>query len=104
MLRSARSRAKRANVPFNLIAADIVIPDICPVLGIKVFSVPGASGWRNQNHAPSLDRKVPHLGYVKGNIEVISNRANILKSDASPEELRAFSAYYANFGLGDNYA
>ena len=38
--------------------------------------------------SPSLDRIVPELGYVKGNIRVISNRANHLKSDATLEEHR----------------
>lgn len=37
----------------------------------------------------SLDRIVPSLGYVPGNVAVISHRANRIKSDATADELRA---------------
>jgi hypothetical protein len=43
--------------------------------------------------AASLDRIVPELGYVKGNIAVISNRANSLKSNATLEELERLCAW-----------
>jgi hypothetical protein len=43
--------------------------------------------------SPSLDRIVPELGYVKGNVRVISDRANRIKRDATLEELRAIVKY-----------
>ena len=46
--------------------------------------------WRRK-YSPSLDRIDPNKGYVKGNVQVISRLANIMKSNASPEELRAFA-------------
>ena len=36
---------------------------------------------------PSLDRIDGAKGYVKGNVRVISHRANMLKNDATIEEL-----------------
>lgn len=36
---------------------------------------------------PSVDRIIPELGYTKGNVRVISNRANLLKNNASIEEI-----------------
>jgi hypothetical protein len=42
----------------------------------------------DRNNSPSLDRIVPELGYVEGNVVWISNRANILKRDATWEELQ----------------
>lgn len=97
LLRNARSRARAQGIPFALNVGDIVIPETCPVLGMKLSS--STSG--NAPNSPTLDRRVPAAGYVPGNIWVISYRANRMKSDASPEELRSFSRAFLNFGLED---
>jgi len=91
MLRCARLRAKAAGVPFELTIDDIEIPEVCPALGIPLVAGMG----RNNPNGPSLDRTVPALGYVRGNVRVISHRANSLKNDATPEELAALAAYAA---------
>ena len=83
ILERARGRAKRANLPFNLNRQSIVIPTSCPVLGISLKL--GAS---RCDSSPSLDRIIPALGYVEGNVRVISDRANRLKSDQTLDELR----------------
>jgi predicted DNA binding CopG/RHH family protein len=87
ILSRVKSRAAAKNIPFNLDVSDIVVPDVCPVLGIEIFTQPGLG--TNQPNSPSLDRMVPELGYVKGNVRVISNRANLLKSNAEIWELEA---------------
>jgi hypothetical protein len=52
--------------------------------------------------SPSLDRIKPELGYVPGNIQVISARANVMKNDATPEELLAFANWvYRTYGRVD---
>jgi len=84
MLRAARKRSKESNVPFALTREDIVIPKGCPVLGIKLQLF----GKRGSPHSPTLDRTIPSLGYVQGNVSVISHRANRIKTDASLAELR----------------
>ena len=84
MLARAKSRAKQNNIPFNLTLEDIIIPDTCPLLGIKIESTKN----KNSPNNPSLDRIIPSKGYVKGNIWIISNRANTLKNDASLQELK----------------
>lgn len=86
MFYDARKRAARFSLPFDITPEDIQIPLECPVLGI-----PLRTGGRD--NAPSLDRIKPKEGYVRGNIEVISFRANRLKSDASTEEMRAVLNY-----------
>lgn len=79
-----KSRAKVEGIPFDLDLADIDVPTHCPVLGI-----PLVRGGRVTNEGnPSVDRLVPGKGYVKGNVWVISLRANKLKNDATPAELR----------------
>lgn len=85
LLRNARMRAKKFGLPFDLVLSDIVIPAVCPVLGIAI--TPGRGKRLNANGSPTVDRIVPALGYVRTNIAVISWRANRLKSDAAPEEL-----------------
>ena len=88
----AKARAKKQGVPFDLVPEDIVFPEVCPVLGIPLFFSPGG---RTEN-TPSLDRIIPELGYVKGNIEVISWKANRLKCNASLEELENLVKYIRN--------
>lgn len=80
----ARQRAAKAGLPFTITPADIVIPTHCPVFGVPlVVEKNRARPW-----SPSVDRIIPTLGYVPGNIAVISWRANNLKRDATAEELR----------------
>jgi len=46
-----------------------------------------------KDYAPSMDKIIPALGYVKGNIQIISMRANRIKSNATTEELRLVADY-----------
>lgn len=87
MLSNARLRALKVGIPFDITEDDIVIPERCPVLGIKL--IPGVG--KTHRNSPSLDRVIPHLGYIKGNVMVISQKANVMKNDASGEELEAFA-------------
>lgn len=84
MLRNARSRALKKGLPFNIRLEDFVVPDICPVLGIPLEK----NVKHMRDNSPSVDRIRPELGYVKGNVRVISQRANRLKCDATAAELK----------------
>ena len=44
--------------------------------------------------APSIDRINNSIGYVKENIIIVSRRANILKKDATIDELEQLFNYY----------
>lgn len=83
MIRNAKQRAKRAGVPFDIALDDIVIPDTCPILGIPLKIAPRTP----TDNSPSLDRIFPARGYVRGNVAVISFRANAIKNSASINEL-----------------
>ena len=81
----ARKRSKENGVIFDLALQDIPeIPTHCPVLGIRIVANTIAGPL---DSSPSLDRIDRSLGYVKGNIRIISNRANRLRSDGTAEEL-----------------
>jgi len=83
---SAKKRAKKKGVVFSLNIEDMpVIPEICPVLGIKIKENNASSPL---DSSPSLDRINPKQGYVKGNVRIICNRANRIKSDATLKELK----------------
>ena len=62
-------------------------PSHCPILGVELTHL-GGGRW----NSPSIDKVVPELGYVKGNVRIISNLANTMKSDASKEQLKMFAA------------
>lgn len=93
MWRSAKKRAKHENLPFSIEVSDIFIPEVCPVLGIR-FSLDNKV---SANDSPSLDKIIPHLGYSKGNVKVISMKANRLKDNASVEELRKIVSYMESY-------
>lgn len=89
ILSRCKYRAKQNNIPFDLTKDDIVIPKVCPVLGIEIRQLAIDDQPKKGYHpnSPSLDRIIPELGYVKGNVRVISARANLLKNDATISEL-----------------
>jgi hypothetical protein len=84
LLQNARTRAKKYSVPFEIDIKDIKIPTHCPYLGLKLEPF---TEWSS----PSLDKIRPELGYVNGNVQVVSNLANTMKSSASVEQLVTFA-------------
>jgi hypothetical protein len=85
MLQNAKRRAAAFGIPFDLSLSDLVIPEVCPVLGILLQKGEG----RSCDASPSLDRIRPALGYVRGNVAIISQRANQIKNSATVGELLA---------------
>lgn len=74
LFNAAKTRATAKGREFNLELTDIRIPELCPVFHTAMVS-------------PSLDRIDSSKGYVKGNVRVISKRANQLKNNATVEEM-----------------
>lgn len=84
ILPTLRARAEKAGVPFNLTAATLPpVPLLCPALGLTLKSTFGCAS----DGSPSLDRLIPELGYVVGNVAWISFKANRIKNDSTLEEL-----------------
>jgi hypothetical protein len=97
MINRARKRAERDDLPFTITEADIVVPDRCPVLGIRLKLTHGPQ----TDASASLDKIVPELGYVPGNVRVISTRANTLKSNGTADEHAAIAAYIVDAAARD---
>lgn len=89
LLSQAKYRAKAERIEFDLDLIDIDIPEVCPMLGIPLIFGQG----KHVAGSPSVDRMEPSKGYVKGNVWVISRRANVIKHDASFQEIEAI--YFA---------
>lgn len=85
MLSRCKHRAKTRGLDFNIEESDIIIPDKCPVFGTPFE--------HDTQRTASVDRIDPTQGYVKGNIQIISKRANALKGDATIEELECLVNY-----------
>lgn len=94
MLSNARHRSKTKNLPFDLVIEDLepLLKPNCPILGIPMRPSRGKQG--PSDNSPSLDRIVPEEGYVRGNVVIISGRANRIKSDATLDELIRLARYY----------
>lgn len=90
--KNARRRAELRGLPFDLAADELMCPDKCPALGVSL-SYDMGKGRGGRWFSPSLDRVIPERGYVKGNVRVISKKANTIKSNASADELERVLAY-----------
>lgn len=96
LLNYARRNARRRGEECSLELEDIVIPEYCPVLGIKLE--PGNSS--HQDCSPSVDRIDSTKGYTKDNVWIISARANRIKNNATVEEIKLL--YEALLSLREN--
>lgn len=92
---AAKKRAREKNIPFS---EDIrsflrkLSPLNCECCG-KKFNYSADRTFKDRNDSASLDRVIPELGYVIGNIEVICYRCNWLKQNSSLEEIKVIVSY-----------
>ena len=102
LVRGARSRARDKNLPFDIdldyvrsmVGENAELASHCPVFGVPLdWSCIRNNGGKFLPNSPSMDRVDPERGYVKGNIKIISFRANQIKNDASHQELKLVAAY-----------
>jgi hypothetical protein len=97
LLYRIKCRCKKEGIPFGVVSSDIPMPTHCPVLGMELnyLGSVGSGGEKPPNTA-SIDRIIPSLGYVRGNVVVVSWRANSLKKDATLKEMEALYTFYKN--------
>jgi len=88
--KSSKRRARDKNLPFNLTSdyLESIFPKncICPILGYKMK----VSNITLGKLSPTLDRINPRLGYIKGNVEFVSNIANCMMTSATGRDIKRF--------------
>lgn len=85
LVRNCFHRAKEKNLDFDLTEQELHIPDLCPVFGEPLIP--------SSRYGPSIDRIDNTKGYTKNNVRVISKKANLMKNDATKEELVQFAKW-----------
>lgn len=90
LLKTSRSRAKKAGLEHSISVEDIIVPTHCPILLIPIFPATGGKAGPN---SPSLDRIDNGKGYIPGNVRVISHRANSNKGSMSIEDIERLLKY-----------
>lgn len=78
---------KKYNLEFNIDKSDIIVPEFCPLLEVKLIR----GDKNNYKHTHSIDRIDSSKGYIKGNIQIMSMKANTMKNSSSLEELIIFA-------------
>lgn len=92
-----KDRALKNNIEFNIDIEDIIIPEYCPIL-----ETPLIIGTKdNYEYSPSIDRIDNSKGYIKGNISIISKKANSMKNSATLEELQKFCKNVLRYSLNN---
>lgn len=97
MWKHAKDRSMKYGYEFNIEESDIIIPEICPILEVPL--VLGEKG--NYEYTPSIDRIDNSKGYIKGNIQIISKKANSMKNSATEEELIKFCKNILRYSLNN---
>ena len=88
LLKASKANAKARGLEHSIELSDIVIPSICPYLGCVLTTTIDKT---NSPTTISLDRIDSSKGYIKGNVQVISRLANLMKSYANNEQLVTFA-------------
>lgn len=82
-----KATAKANKIPWELEIDDLDWPKMCPYLDIELNYLSDDKA----DNVASLDKIIPEKGYVKGNVQIISNLANRMKSSATAEQMLMFA-------------
>ena len=105
MLSNAKIRAKQKSIDFNLTSEYLkkIFPkdNKCPITGVNFQFGYKNHDKKNNDFAPSLDKIIPEKGYVEGNVIVVCNIANRIKSDSTIEVLEKVLNFYKKLKNND---
>ena len=91
--KSKRQAAKYGKHEWNLVFNDLEWPLVCPVLGLELDYF---CSMRTENSV-SFDRIDSNKGYIKGNVVIMSWRANRIKNDGTAEEHKKIADFLTIF-------
>ena len=91
--RAKKANATRLGRPWDVEFGELEFPTHCPVLGIELNYFAEV---RAEN-SPSFDCLDPSKGYVKGNVIIISWRANRIKNDGTAQEHRQIADFIERY-------
>jgi len=91
--RTKKANAKANGKPWTVTFGELEFPTHCPVLGLELDYFADAA----QENSPSFDCIIPSLGYVSGNVAIISWRANRIKNNGTADEHRAIAEFIESF-------
>lgn len=91
---SSVKRARKLGWEHNLTTEFLmsIAPEVCPILGLKLEY----GGGEKSAASASLDRINNNRGYVQDNVQIISWKANTMKTSADEQEMLRFCRYYLN--------
>lgn len=80
--RQKKANAQRTGIEFTIDFGELEFPTHCPVLGIELDYFND----KRAENSVSFDQIIPGLGYVTGNVVIMSWRANRIKNDGTLQE------------------
>jgi len=80
--------AKRRRLEHTICPSDIPTPVFCPLIGIRLDYRRTKGQGKVKHNAATVDRIDNTRGYIPGNIQVLSSRANRVKSDFTLPQLK----------------
>ena len=89
-LKNIAISARQRGLDFDLTEEDLALPSHCPIFGIPLNRGLGVG----RQNSPSVDRIDNSKGYVKGNVVVVSLKANAMKRDATLDDLKRMVNFY----------
>lgn len=90
ILAQLKQNARKRGQEFRLVPADILpLPTHCPVFGFEL----SYGGKSCSDSLASVDRRDSKIGYLPGNVAIISYKANRLKGEATVDEIRQLLAW-----------
>jgi hypothetical protein len=84
MFKDCRFRSQQKGIEFNISLDDLEIPKKCPLLNIVLST----SNSIVSPNSPTIDRIDSTKGYIKGNVWIISHKANTAKNNLTLKELK----------------
>lgn len=93
IMAARKCRAKQSNIPFDVSLQYLIsiFTEKCPVFEMQLSWTKSTGFNTTKDNFPSLDRIIPELGYVEGNVRWISYLANKMKQNANSKQLHKFA-------------